>query len=157
MLSKAPFELWPLVQQTCYYQGSEQRSKSDWMCWPLSSWPVTVFISSVSPRVPVVFWHKMSHQLAVAYIRKWTAILFPGTEKDRDFLYLRLLINGTYGIRIRMALVSSSCIYEYKSSGSLQPQMSFTLERLWEHCRKLLSPLKGSQPLFSSSDSSLNQ
>jgi hypothetical protein len=81
----------------------------------------------------------MSHQLAVAYIRKWTAILFPGTKENCDFLYPHLLINGTYYIRIRMALVSSSSIYEYKSSPSLRPQMSVTPERLWEHFRKLLS------------------
>lgn len=59
---------------------------------------------------------------AVAYIRKWTAILFPGTGREEcDFLYPLLLINDISYIRIMIILVSSSHIYEYKSFVLLQP------------------------------------
>lgn len=60
---------------------------------------------------------------AVAYIRKWTAILFPGTGREEcNFLYPLLLINDIHYTRIMITLVSSSHIYEYKSFALLQPQ-----------------------------------
>lgn len=60
---------------------------------------------------------------AVAYIRKWTAILFPGTGREEcDFLYPLLLINDIYYTRIMITLGSPSHIYAYKSFVFLQPQ-----------------------------------
>lgn len=60
---------------------------------------------------------------AVAYIRKWTAILFPGTGREEgDFLYPLLLIHDIHYTRIMITLVSSSHIYKYKSFALLQLQ-----------------------------------
>lgn len=59
----------------------------------------------------------------MAYIRKWAAILLPGTGREVcDFLYPLLLINDIYYTRIMIVLVSSSHISEYKSFEFLQPQ-----------------------------------
>lgn len=94
---------------------------------------------------------------AVAYTQKWTAILFPGTVREKcDFLYPLLLINDIYYVRIMITLVSSSHIYEYKfyaftaTSGQAWPRKGFenTLENIssshWKvhnYCFPLLTHL----------------